>query len=101
MQHEVSNKFAGMKDITKCIAGHFLCRPNIDLKPQLLILRMLVLSRGLFQAGSWPFLCSAEFGRLHSQIISICSIIDAKAPLARRRSHASLLSFEGVVPPLS
>ena len=100
MHPEISVKTAAMRNVTKSICGDFLYRPNISLEPRLLVLRMLILSKGLFQAGTWPLLHCSEFSRVHSEIMRIySSMIDAGVPVASRRSHEALLKIEGVTAP--
>ena len=66
----------------------------------MLVLRSLVFSKGLFQAGTWPLLSAGEFSRLHSQVMSVySSIVDAGITVSSRRSHASLLQVENIIAP--
>ena len=100
MQPEITKKLATMRAATKAIRGDFLCRPHIVLESRLLILKMLIFSKGLFQAGTWPFLYVSELSRLHTYIMDLfSSIVEAGVPRSARRSHESMLAVEGVTAP--
>ena len=100
MQPEISSKTAAMRNAVDAIKGNFLYCPSIALEPRLLVLRSLVFSKGLFQAGSWPILYVSELSRLHKQIMCIySSMVDAGISVEARRSHSCLLKIDGVVAP--
>ena len=98
MQPEITKKLAALSEATKAVGRNFLFREALPLEPRLLVLKMMVFSKGLFHAGTWLVLYSCEFSRLHIQIMKIySSIVDAGIHPAARRSHESLLSVDGLV----
>ena len=100
MQPEITKKLATMKAATKAIRGDFLCRPNVCLDSRLLILKMLIFLKGLFQAGSWPLLYVSELTRVHKYLMDLfASIVDAGVARSARRPHESMLAVEGVIAP--
>ena len=89
-----------LSEVTRALSGNFFCRPGVGLEPKLLIFRSVLLSKGLFQAGTWPLLYTGEFIRIHKQIMRIySSIVDAGVPVTQRRSHEEVLGVQGVVAP--
>ena len=100
MQPEITKKLATIREATKAIRGDFLHRPHINLDSRLLILKVLIFSKGLFQAGSWPLLYVSELSRIHTCIMDVfSSIVDAGVARSARRSHESLLTLDGVLAP--
>ena len=98
MQPEITSKMTAMKNTVKAVKGDFLARPSIPLEPRLLVLKTLVFSKGLFQAGTWPLLYVSELSRMHKQMMSIyASIVDAgmhvQPPILMTYFCRSMVSF--------
>ena len=73
MQPEISVKLVAMNATFKQLKPAFLNRPAIATKKRLLLARSVLLSKGLFQARTWPVLYSAEMLRVHRATMKMYS----------------------------
>ena len=73
MLSELTAKLVDMNATFKQLKPAFLNRPAIAIKKRLLLARSVLLSKSLFQAGTWPVLYSAEMLRVHRATMKMYS----------------------------
>ena len=60
-----------MAAATTALSWRFLKRASIPVDRKVLAVRSVILTKGLFNAGTWPSLFAAEFNRMHTSIMRI------------------------------
>jgi hypothetical protein len=98
MQPEITSKLSGMNATFKALKPTFLTRSAISVDKRLLLAQSVLMSKGLFQAGTWPSLYTAELARVHKSIMKIYSSIFG-AGNQERISHATISKNESFVAP--
>ena len=76
----------------------FLSRSTVSVEKRLQLCRSILFTTGLFQAGTWPTLYTAELIRVHRAVMKIYSSIFG-AGSDERVSHASISNNDMFVAP--
>ena len=83
------------------IAWPFLRAPRVPATTKVSVVKAVLLSRGLFQAGCWPILTAAEMTRVHSGIMALFSrCLPSATTWEDERSYDRTLSELGVAAPM-
>jgi len=99
MMPEIKSRMGAMIDVCSRIRHKFLRNRAIPHKTQCNIIQSLMLSRGLFQAGTWPKLAAAEVKKVHSSVMSVYRNLNRDQYSCEYESDSSLLSRMGLVAP--
>ena len=68
---ELKARVASMHGVSTSLGRYFFRRPQIPVPTKLLAARALLLSKGLFSAGTWPTLNASEHRKLHQAIMKV------------------------------
>ena len=91
LQAELSIRIASVRSATSGLKrGYFSC-PEVTTARKLAVAQGVCTARGMFQAGTWPQLYSAEYRRFHTAIMHVF----------RQASGSCLLGASTSSPPLS
>ena len=69
MQPEITLRTKGLLSTLACLRKPFFNNDGVPIKARTQILVVVLLSRGLFIAGTWPELTVAELSRLHTAVM--------------------------------
>ena len=68
---ELKSRLASMQGVSTSLGRYFFRRPQMPIASKLLVARALLLSKGLFSAGTWPTLNASEHKKLHQALMKV------------------------------
>ena len=98
LQDEISARMSALRTAFSQLRAPFLSSSVASPQQRSLVARSVLLSKGLFQAGTWPALYASELSRVHSTIMKVYQAMH-EPELGERCSHQRLVSEGGVVAP--
>ena len=75
MQPEITAKIICMNETFNKLRPTFLNRKSIPIQKRILLSQSVLFTKGLFQAGTWPTLHTAEIVRVHKAVMKIYASI--------------------------
>eukprot|EP00973_Karenia_brevis_P046822 6496805-Karenia_brevis.AAC.1 len=91
---------SGMSNVFKGLRKQFLRRRDISIHSRLNVVKMALLSRGLYNAATWPRLYAAELDRVHKRVMQVYETVfdDGYSP-GRHIPHEHILQQPDVLAP--
>jgi len=70
-REEVTKRIGIMRSDSRALCKRIMKVPSVPLKKKITVMQSFILTRGIFQCGTWPSISDVQYKRLHAAILKI------------------------------